>query len=77
MNDEPKYTIGLVIYPDMTQLKLIELILEYNPLPPFGCGSPENAGSELTEAVINIGQPLMTASLTASQKAAFKLFLVS
>ncbi|WP_414754074.1 DJ-1/PfpI family protein [Anabaena sp. CCY 9910] len=62
---------------DENTAKLIELILEYNPLPLFGCGSPENAGAELVKAVMNIGQPLITASLTASQKAASKLFLVS
>jgi cyclohexyl-isocyanide hydratase len=29
------------------QAKLIQLFLEYNPQPPFDCGSPEKAGPEL------------------------------
>ena len=28
--------------------KAIQLVLEYNPQPPFDCGSPERAGPELT-----------------------------
>jgi cyclohexyl-isocyanide hydratase len=27
---------------------MIQLYLEYNPQPPFNCGSPELAGPELT-----------------------------
>ncbi|MBI1210622.1 MAG: DJ-1/PfpI family protein [Alphaproteobacteria bacterium] len=30
------------------QAKMIQLYLEYNPQPPFNCGSPEAAGPELT-----------------------------
>jgi cyclohexyl-isocyanide hydratase len=29
------------------QAKMIQLYLEYNPQPPFNCGSPETAGPEL------------------------------
>lgn len=31
------------------QAKAIQLFLEYNPQPPFDCGSPEKAGPELVE----------------------------
>ncbi|MCB1608151.1 MAG: DJ-1/PfpI family protein [Xanthomonadales bacterium] len=29
----------------------IELILEYDPCPPYGCGTPDKAGAELSAAV--------------------------
>jgi cyclohexyl-isocyanide hydratase len=32
--------------------KLIQLGLEYNPVPPFNCGSPEQAAPELTQQII-------------------------
>lgn len=50
--------------------KFIELLLEYNPAPPFGVGSPEKAGSQLTQTVLNMGKPLIAAADTASKKAA-------
>jgi cyclohexyl-isocyanide hydratase len=53
--------------------KFIELMLEYNPLPPFGVGSPEKAGSRLVQAVLNVAKPLIEASNTASQQAASSL----
>jgi hypothetical protein len=31
--------------------KAIQLALEYDPRPPFDCGSPEKAGPELVELV--------------------------
>lgn len=68
-------TIAAILCGENTA-KLIELMLEYNPLPPFGVGSPEKAGAELVEAVKNIGKPLIAASHKASQQAASKLFLV-
>ncbi|MBW4458025.1 MAG: DJ-1/PfpI family protein [Nostoc indistinguendum CM1-VF10] len=53
--------------------KFIELMLEYNPLPPFDVGSPEKAGSRLVQAVLNVAKPLIEASNTASQQAASSL----
>ncbi|MBD2665535.1 ThiJ family protein [Richelia sinica FACHB-800] len=53
--------------------KFIELMLEYNPAPPFGVGSPEKAPSSLVEAVFQVAKPLIEASHTASQQAGFGL----
>jgi cyclohexyl-isocyanide hydratase len=53
--------------------KFIELMLEYNPAPPFGVGSPETAGRGLVESVKTFAAPLLDASLTASQQAAARL----
>ncbi|QLE55481.1 DJ-1/PfpI family protein [Nostoc sp. TCL26-01] len=50
--------------------KFIELMLEYNPAPPFGVGSPEKAGSSLVAAVLDVAQPLIAASNAASKQAA-------
>ncbi|MDJ0616224.1 MAG: DJ-1/PfpI family protein [Calothrix sp. MO_192.B10] len=50
--------------------KFIELMLEYNPAPPFGVGSPDKAGAELVQMVKNMGAPLIEASRAAAEKAA-------
>lgn len=46
------------------QAKMIQLYLEYNPQPPFNCGSPETAGPELTEKA----KAMMRASLANREK---------
>ncbi len=38
--------------------KIAQLMLEYNPAPPFDVGSPEKAGSDLVQKVMFIGQEL-------------------
>lgn len=53
--------------------KMIQLLLEYNPAPPFDVGSPERAGDALVEQVQQFGAPLIAASLTATQQAARRL----
>lgn len=42
--------------------KMIQLLLEYNPAPPFNAGSPENAGDVLVEQVKKFGEELIQAS---------------
>ena len=37
--------------------KLTQLMLEYDPSPPFNAGSPEAAGPELTQRAISILEP--------------------
>ncbi|BAT53061.1 ThiJ family protein [Nostoc sp. NIES-3756] len=53
--------------------KFLELMLEYNPAPPFGVGSPEKASSRLVQAVLNVAKPLIEASKAASQKAGLEM----
>lgn len=53
--------------------KMIQLLLEYNPAPPFDVGSPERAGDVLVEQVRQFGAPLIAASLTATQQVARRL----
>jgi cyclohexyl-isocyanide hydratase len=53
--------------------KTIQLLLEYNPAPPFNAGSPENAGEVLVEQVKKFGQPLLEASLAQTKQTATRL----
>ncbi|MBW4599890.1 MAG: DJ-1/PfpI family protein [Calothrix sp. FI2-JRJ7] len=50
--------------------KFIQLLLEYNPAPPFNAGLPEGAGEELVAMVKKSGSELIAASLEASKEAA-------
>ncbi|MBD6620294.1 DJ-1/PfpI family protein [Komarekiella sp. 'clone 1'] len=50
--------------------KLIQLLLEYNPAPPFNVGSPENAGKVLVEQVKKLGEQLIKASLIQTKQSA-------
>jgi cyclohexyl-isocyanide hydratase len=50
--------------------KLIQLLLEYNPTPPFNVGSPENAGEVLVAKVRKVGEQLIAASLAQTQQTA-------
>ncbi|AUS99985.1 glutamine amidotransferase [Nostoc sp. CENA543] len=62
-------TIAAVLRGEDTA-KFLELLLEYNPAPPFGVGSPEKADSQLKKAVLDMGKPLIAAADAASQQAA-------
>lgn len=52
--------------------KMIQLMLEYNPAPPFDTGSPENAGEALVQRVQDFGKQLIEASFVATQQAAMQ-----
>ena len=53
--------------------KMIQLLLEYNPAPPFNAGSPESAGDILVEQVKKFGEQLIEASLAATKQTALGL----
>ncbi|WP_228052079.1 MULTISPECIES: hypothetical protein [unclassified Tychonema] len=53
--------------------KMIQLLLEYNPAPPFNAGSPESAGDILVEQVKQFGKQLIEASLEVTEKTALGL----
>ena len=53
--------------------KMIQLILEYNPAPPFNAGSPESAGEILVEQVNKFGEQLIEASLAVTKQTALRL----
>ncbi|MEM9923365.1 MAG: DJ-1/PfpI family protein [Cyanobacteria bacterium P01_D01_bin.50] len=53
--------------------KRIQLLLEYNPAPPFDTGSPENAGEVLVEQVKKFGETLLEASLAQAKATAVNM----
>jgi len=53
--------------------KTIQLLLEYNPAPPYNAGSPEQAGTAFVEQVQALGKELFAASLAQTQKTAAQL----
>ena len=53
--------------------KMIQLLLEYNPAPPFNAGSLESAGEILVEQVKKFGEQLIEASLAATKQTALGL----
>ncbi|QLE57128.1 DJ-1/PfpI family protein [Nostoc sp. TCL26-01] len=55
----------------------IELTLEYAPHPPFGTGSPELAGSELTQKVLQKYEPMFNQYRQAVRQASGRILLKS
>ncbi|NEO88567.1 MAG: DJ-1/PfpI family protein [Spirulina sp. SIO3F2] len=41
--------------------KMTQLMLEYDPKPPFRAGTPEGAGNMLTRSLLQVGAPLIEA----------------
>lgn len=51
-------TIMSILYGEETA-KIVQLLLEYNPAPPFDTGSPEKAGAELVNKAMLFMQGMM------------------
>ena len=45
--------------------KITQLLIEYNPAPPFDTGSPEKAGTELVEKAMLFMQGMMPTPVLA------------
>jgi cyclohexyl-isocyanide hydratase len=56
--------VGLIC--DENTAQFLELMLEYNPQPPFKTGSPELAGEELMQQVQVVGKELIAAAAAAA-----------
>jgi cyclohexyl-isocyanide hydratase len=39
--------------------KMAQLMMEYNPQPPFNAGSPETAGEKILQPLLEFGEPLI------------------
>jgi cyclohexyl-isocyanide hydratase len=50
--------------------KRIQLLIEYNPAPPFNCGHPSTADASVVDAVRNAIAPMQAARLELAQRAA-------
>ncbi|WP_299411100.1 DJ-1/PfpI family protein [Acaryochloris sp. IP29b_bin.148] len=55
---------------DKATAKMAQLMMEYNPQPPFQAGSPEQAGETLTAQLLEAGKPLVDAFQLQVQKIA-------
>jgi len=50
--------------------KRIQLLIEYNPAPPFSCGHPSTAEASVVEGLRGVMAPLKAARLEQAQRAA-------
>ena len=48
--------------------KSAQLMMEYAPLPPLRAGTPEEAGEELTQQLLNVSQPFLKAFADVTQE---------
>jgi cyclohexyl-isocyanide hydratase len=51
-----------------TIAKMAQLMLEYDPQPPFQAGIPDLAGEEITQSLMQLGKPLVEAFFAQTQK---------
>ena len=53
--------------------QMTQLMMEYDPKPPFNAGTPEKASKEVVESLIQVGRPLIDAFLTQTKQTATTL----
>ena len=53
--------------------KMTELMLEYDPKPPYNTGTPETAGEEIMQSLMQFGAPLLNAFMTQTKQTATQL----
>ncbi|NEQ75836.1 MAG: DJ-1/PfpI family protein [Okeania sp. SIO2C9] len=53
--------------------KMTQLMMEYNPMPPFDAGTPEKAGNEIVEPLLQFEKPLIEAFLHQIQETMLKI----
>lgn len=47
--------------------KMAQLMMEYDPQPPFGAGTPDTAETEIVNSLLQLGNPLIEAFLQQTQ----------
>ncbi|KST68896.1 DJ-1/PfpI family protein [Mastigocoleus testarum] len=62
---------------DEDTAKRLQLILEYNPAPPFNTGSPETAGTVLVGKIKQFAGELLSVNLAATERVSKRLSLLS
>lgn len=55
--------------------KMTQLMMEYNPEPPFNAGTPETAGEVITQDLLQFGKPLLEAFLAQTRETVVRLQL--
>ncbi len=63
--------LGLLCGEDVA--KMAQLMMEYDPEPPFHAGTPETAGKEAVQSLLQLGKPLLDAFLAQTQETAAQL----
>ncbi len=63
--------LGLLCGEDVA--KMTQLMLEYDPQPPFNAGTPETAGEEIVKSLMHAGKPLIDAFLAQTQETAAQM----
>jgi cyclohexyl-isocyanide hydratase len=53
--------------------KMTQLMLEYNPKPPYNAGTPEAAGEEIVQSLLGFGAPLIEAFMAQTKETATQL----
>jgi cyclohexyl-isocyanide hydratase len=53
--------------------KMAQLMMEYNPEPPFNAGTPETAGERIVQPLIQFGKPLLDAFWAQTRETAARL----
>lgn len=53
--------------------KMIQLLLQYDPSPPFDAGLPDKAGEDIVRLVTQLGEPIIEASWRQAQRIAARL----
>jgi cyclohexyl-isocyanide hydratase len=53
--------------------KMAQLMLEYNPKPPYNAGTPEAAGEEIVQPLLGFGAPLIEAFMAQTKETAMQL----
>jgi cyclohexyl-isocyanide hydratase len=56
-----------------TLAKMAQLMLEYDPQPPFRAGTPETAGEAVTQSLMQAGQPLIEAFWMQTRSTAMQI----
>ncbi|MBO3460404.1 DJ-1/PfpI family protein [Aetokthonos hydrillicola Thurmond2011] len=67
---------GLVVVGELCgedTAKMIQLLLQYDPAPPFNAGIPQKAGEAVVQQVKKLGEQLVEASLAQTKRAAAQL----
>lgn len=55
--------------------KMAQLMMEYDPAPPFKAGTPETAGKSLVQPLVQLGKPLLDAFMAQTKATAVQLEL--
>jgi cyclohexyl-isocyanide hydratase len=64
--------LGLLCGEDVA--KMTQLMMEYDPKPPFNAGTPETAGKEAVETLMQLGKPMIDAFLLQTKETAAHQF---